>query len=68
MKFKSFCYETWLDYMEECLCYNMPAMPYTDWAKIYKWHLRKLYRLRYNKLQSEWQSGWKPDYERILPK
>jgi hypothetical protein len=62
MTFKNFCYEMWLEYMEECLCYNHMASPYKDWIRSNKWYLRKTYRLRYNKLKSE----WKPDYERFL--
>ena len=62
MTFRSFCYEMWLEYMEECLCYNQYAEPYRQWYNKYKWYLRGQYRLRYTKLQSE----WKPDYERIL--
>lgn len=62
MTFKSFCYEMWMEYMEECMCFNQRALPYKDWIKNTKWYLRKAYRLRYTKLQSE----WRPDYERVL--
>jgi hypothetical protein len=64
MTFKSFCYNQWLEYMEECMCYGTHGTPYKLWFNQYKWHLRKVYRLRYNKLQSE----WKPDYEHLLSK
>jgi len=64
MTFRSFCYEMWLEYMEECLSYNLIASPYRQWYNDNKWYLRKVYRLRYTKLQSE----WKPNYECILPK
>ena len=64
MTFKSFCYNQWLEYMEECVCYNMHPYPYKLWFNMHKWYLRKVYRLRYNKLQSE----WKPDYEHLLSK
>lgn len=63
MTFKSFCYEMWLEYMEECLSYNQHAVPYRDWIKQSKWYLRKVYRVRYNTLQKPWS----PNYEHILP-
>jgi len=62
MTFKSFCYEVWLEYMEECLCYNIPASPYKDWVRLNKWYLRKMYRAKHGNLQE----AWKPDYERNL--
>lgn len=56
MTFKSFCYEMWLEYMEECLSYNMMAQPYSNWFLQNKWYLRKVYRNRYGKLQEQWRS------------
>jgi hypothetical protein len=46
----------WLDYMEECLAYNMMAQPYSNWFPQNKWYLKKVYRTRYGKLQEQWQS------------
>jgi len=63
MTFKPYCYEMWLEYMEECLSYNMMASPYRDWIKQNRWYLRKTYRLRYGNLQQP----WKPDFERNIP-
>jgi hypothetical protein len=55
MTFKSYCYEMWLEYMDECLCYNQMATPYRDWFCQNKWYLRRSYRHKYNKLQGDWK-------------
>ena len=59
MTFKSYCYESWLAYMDECLSFNHHATPYNDWFKQNKWYLKKMYRLQHGYLQKQ----WKPDYE-----
>ena len=56
MTFKPYCYEMWLEYMEECLSYNMMASPYRDWFRQNRWYLKKMYRLRYGNLQQPWQA------------
>jgi hypothetical protein len=67
MTFKSFCYEMWLEYMEECLTYNMRAQPYNNWFPQNKWFVRKVYRARYGKLQSKWKSNFDRNLTNITP-
>jgi hypothetical protein len=54
MKFKSFCYEVWLNHIDECISYNQMAQPYTDWARQNRWYLKKMYRSHYGNLQKDW--------------
>lgn len=63
MRYKTFCYETWLDYMDEMLSMNAHAESYESWIQRNKWYLRKVYRVRYTKLQKDWE----PNYEHFLP-
>lgn len=51
MTFKSYCYESWLEYMDECLSYNQAATNYKDWFRQNRWYLRKMYRFQYGALQ-----------------
>ena len=62
MTFKSYCYESWLAYMDECLCYNQMAQPYKDWFRDNRWYLKRMYRFQHGMLKKE----WKPNYERII--
>jgi hypothetical protein len=57
MTFKSYCYEMWLQYMEECMVWNDPkTLPYPRWVVERRWMLKRMYRSTFGNLQKPWQS------------